>query len=230
MKRLFGFTLAALALYAAPSDNGSGIKFLGTTEGPAPADSLSTEAKQVGDQQGRTTAGIKFLTDTVMQEAAQNGAPGFTGKMAQVSKQGGEGLLTIDAFTGMVVMNEDTPEWATDLGLVTAVLTERHSFYASRLGQKYADTHVSPEVYAFEDLAWLSIVDDGAEGQEVLTDADEEHRMEVLAAVLGVNREDGEIEGALVSGEFISDNTRTAAELAALEESTAAPVAVEAQG
>lgn len=231
MKRLYITNLFALALLAPQNDQGSKssaggtLKFLGSADGPVDS-GITAATKDVGNQMGKTTDGIKFVSDPEMLKAANTGTIGLTGKVAYVNKQGAEGLLAIDAFTGVVLMNDETPEWGTELGLVNALLHERHSFYASRLGQKYADDHVSPEVYAFEDLAWLSTVDDGADGTEAITDADVEHRMTVVATVLGVNRETGDVKGAELAAEFQSDNTRTEAELAALQEATQQPQAV----
>lgn len=140
---------------------------------------------------------------------------GLTGKVALVHKADAEGMLQIDAFTGQVIPGQhDRPEWAD--GLVMAQLAERHIFYASRLGEKYADEHKSPEVFAFEDLGWLAL--DMNTGDELTLDADSEFRMEVMGTVLGIDRETGDIKGVLAETEIASDQLRSAAELAALEE------------
>lgn len=147
--------------------------------------------------------------------AAEAVGLGLTGKVALVHKADAEGMLQIDAFTGQVIPGQhDRPDWAD--GLVIAQLAERHIFYASRLGEKYADEHKSPEVFAFEDLGWLAL--DMNTGDEVALNADSEFRMEVMATVLEVDRESGNIKGVLAETEVSSDNTRSAAELAALEE------------
>jgi hypothetical protein len=240
MKHSLLSSLVLAAMVSMPegrSGGGGNITFNGSTDDPngdSGTEFVSKATQAVLEAQGQPIdakqPGLKFLSDPAMLKAAQEGAIGFTGKTAQVSKQGAEGLLTIDSFTGVVVLNEDTPEWATDLGLVSAVLSERHAFYASRLGPQYAMEHVSPEVFAYEDLAWLTLVDDGANGTEAIVEADEEHRMEVVAAVIGIDRDTGYMKGEEYGTEFMSDNTRTEAELQALQEAARKPEAVEAHG
>ncbi|MDG4856397.1 hypothetical protein [Mesorhizobium sp. WSM4982] len=173
--------------------------------------------------------GIKFQTDPAFAAAGglqSDGPLGLTGKVAHVHKQDCEGMLAIDAFTGQVILNADTPEWAKDLGLVSAQLAERHLFYAKRLGPAYAEEHISPEVYAYEDLGWLALVDDGTEANETVYSADDEHRMNVVAQVLGLDRSADASEEANMGGnvlaemEIASDMTRTQAEADALAEAT----------
>jgi hypothetical protein len=143
---------------------------------------------------------------------------GLTGKVAHVHKKDAEGMLAIDAYTGQVIPGqEDKPEWAE--GLVLAQLAARHIFYASRLGAKYDDEHKSPEVYAYEDLDWLAL--DMETGDETEINADDEFRMEVMAGVLGIDRETGDIKGVLAETEVAMDYTRTDAEQQALEEAQA---------
>lgn len=146
----------------------------------------------------------------------------YTGKKALVHKKDAEGALEIDAFTGFVIAGQhDRPEWAD--GLVTAQLVERHNYYLNRLGPKYAEEHKNPEVYAFEDLGWLGeYTDPSIESDEraFSLDADDEFRMEVVAQVLGIDRETGDIKGALAETEIASDQTRTDGEMADLAAST----------
>lgn len=139
---------------------------------------------------------------------------GTTGKVALVHKDGAEGALAIDAITGQVLPNQhDRPDWAE--GLVAALLAERHGFYAKRLGSKYADEHAHPEAYQFADLGWVGV---DAEGLEVELAADDEYRMDVLAKVLGADRESGTIGGTIAEHEIARDANRSADEAKALEE------------
>lgn len=143
---------------------------------------------------------------------------GLSGRVAHVHKKDAEGMLMIDAFTGQVIPDQhDRPEWAD--GLVLAQLAERHTFYTTRLGANYADAHKDPEVFAFEDLGWLGL--NMEDGEETVIAADNEFRMEVIANVLGIDRETGAIEGALAEAEVYADDTRSPAELAALEQAQA---------
>lgn len=139
---------------------------------------------------------------------------GLSGKVALVHKNGAEGVLQIDALTGQVVPGQhDRPEWAE--GLVMANYAARHIFYAARLGdQNYTAEMRNPEVFAFEDLDWLAL--NMEDGEEVEIAADDEHRMNVLAVALGVDRETGNIKGVVAETEIASDQTRSAEELAAL--------------
>lgn len=216
MKKLFVTSLWAIACLA-PEAGGS-VTF--KTDPSKSEAEVAGEAKAMGE-------GMTFQTDPAFAEAqaAAKGAPlvGLTGKTVQVHKEGEEGMLAIDAFTGQVIMNDDTPEWAKDLGLVVAQLTERHIFYGNRLGPDYAAAHQQPEVLAFEDLGWLCLVDNGtAEPHEAVVQADSEHRMNVVATVLGIDRDVDATEpmGADASGwsmEVYSNETRSQAELDALE-------------
>lgn len=101
-----------------------------------------------------------------------------------VHKKDAEGALVINAMTGIITQPVDErPEWAE--GLTCALLTERHKFYNDRLGPQYAAAHNMPEAYAFEDLGWIAV---DADGEPVELEADAEHRMTVLAEVLGIDR------------------------------------------
>lgn len=156
---------------------------------------------------------------------------GLTGKVAHVHKKDADGMLAIDAVTGQVLPEQhDRPDWAD--GLVLAQLAERHIFYAAKLGEEgYTAEMRNPDIYAFEDLGWLAMKTDpeastedlDAQGNivddaEYVRAADDEHRQTVIAAALGIDRETGDIENVLAEVEIASDQTRTAAELAALEE------------
>lgn len=223
MKKLFITSLWAIACLA--PENGGSVTF--KTDPSKSADAVGQdEAASIAAR----SAGVTFKTDPAMSEnqMAAKGMPvvGLTGKTVQVHKQDEEGMLAIDAFTGQVIMNEDTPEWAKDAGLVVAQLTERHVFYGHRLGEAYANEHQQPDIMAFEDLGWLCLVDNGtAEPHEAILLADDEHRMNVVAEVLGISRDaddqtNAEPLGADASGwsmEQYSNQTRSQAELDALE-------------
>lgn len=147
---------------------------------------------------------------------------GLTGKTIAVHKKDAEGILLIDAFTGQVLPDSlqgegGRPEWATYSGLVMAMLTERLLWHSSRLGGTMSPEQAQPEVLAFEDVTWLAL--NTEDGEETVIEADDEFRMEILSAALGINRETGDITGTLLADiEVASDNTRSAAELAMLEE------------
>lgn len=132
-----------------------------------------------------------------------------------VHKIDSEGVLLINAMTGQVQQPlDERPEWSE--GLACALLAERHGWYSKRLGAQYADEHKQPEAFAYEDLGWLGVDEDG---EPVELSADEEHRMETIAGALGLDREEGEIRGkTLAEVELSLDRERTEGEVAALEE------------
>jgi hypothetical protein len=222
--KLFVTSLWAIACLA--PENGGSVTF--QTD---PSKSEAEAAKEAAEM-ATGGKGMNFKTDPAFSEAqlAAQGHPiiGLTGKLVHVHKQGEEGMLAIDAYTGQVILSDDTPEWAKDLGLVMAQLTERHVFYGKRLGDKYAQEHQSPEIMAYEDLGWLCLVDNGtANPHEAIVQADDEFRMNVVAEVLGINRDaddqaNAEPLGEDASGwtmEQYSNQTRSQAELDALEAS-----------
>jgi hypothetical protein len=156
------------------------------------------------------------------EQSAPSSEPYATGKVAMVHKKDAEGSIEIDAQTGWVLTSKDErPEWAEHL--VIAHLAERHQYYTNRLGKQYSGEHKNPDVFAYEDLAWSTVKDIAVEGQEGeetgLIDADAEFRMDVLAAVLGIDREEGTIENVLAEGEISMDQYRSDEEAALLEES-----------
>ncbi len=144
----------------------------------------------------------------------------LSGKVVPVHKQGEEGLLMIDAVSGWVIRGqEDRPAWSD--GLITAILGERHIFYANRLGSAYTEDHKMPEVLAFEDLPWMAL--NMETGEQLAYEADAEFRMDVVAEVLGINRSiegDHDIKGneRTVVAEISYDNTRTGEQMAAFTE------------
>lgn len=143
---------------------------------------------------------------------------GLSGKSIAVHKKDAEGVLMIDALSGVVIL-DGAPEWATDLGLSMAMHSERVLWYTKRIGS-LPDELAKPEVLAFEDLTWFAL--NPTDGEETVIEADDEFRMEVLAQALDINRsiEDGvdTIAGKGYEIHVASDNTRSEAELASLRE------------
>lgn len=136
-----------------------------------------------------------------------------------VHKTDHEGVIHVNAYTGIITTpNDERPEWAD--GLSTALIVERHGWYSSRLGQQYGDEHKHPAAFNFADLGWIGLDD---EGEPVELDADVEFRMEVLAGVAGIDREEGILETGtgrfknLAEVEIAMDRERTGEEIAAME-------------
>jgi hypothetical protein len=176
-------------------------------------------------------------------EHLDNGNIGTSGKVIVVTKQGQDGGIQIDAFTGVVLNANDNPEWAE--GLTNALLAERHIFYTGRLGALYTADMKSPETLAYEDLAWVHAQPyeepllaqeevRNEEGQIVQhaiwehvelqqLDANEEFRMGRIAEITGiefVTDEDGAVVDVVgdISHEMQIDNERSEEELAAMEQ------------
>lgn len=121
---------------------------------------------------------------------------------------GHEGSLVVDALTGAILTPMmERPDWSE--GLAVALLYEHVHFYTSRLGH-----YGTPEVYAKEDLAWVGVSHDG---DELEIEADAEYRMDRLASNLGIDREEGTLEGAIAEAEMSFDRLRTKDDVAALE-------------
>lgn len=107
-----------------------------------------------------------------------------------VHKEGEEGSIEIDYDTGIVQTPIDQrPDWAD--GLANALIQERVTFYEARLGPAFGDEHKRPQAIVYQDLAWLGAGDDG-EMTELA--ADEDYRMNVVAQVLGIEREPAQSE------------------------------------
>lgn len=142
---------------------------------------------------------------------------GDSGQVIGVHKKDAEGLLLIDAVTGRVLDAQEKPDWAE--GHVVAMLAERAGFYNKRTGSAPAPS----EVLAYEDLEWLAL--DTDTGDEKVIEADYEHRAEVLATILGVNRDPDAADnfGATLAAdlEIARDDTRTDAEMKALTDAQA---------
>lgn len=103
-----------------------------------------------------------------------------------VHKADHEGALHIDGLTGQVLTPpDDRPEWSD--GFAVALLAERTGWYEQRLGQHLPDPIRKPEMLDVADLGWIAF---DAEGEEVEIEADTDHRMDILASILDVDRED----------------------------------------
>lgn len=103
-----------------------------------------------------------------------------------VHKADNEGAIHIDARTGEILTPlSERPEWAD--GYAVALLAERTGWYEQRLGKQLPDTLTRPEMLDTADLGWIAF---DAEGEEVEIEADTDHRMDVLAELLNVDRSD----------------------------------------
>lgn len=160
---------------------------------------------------------------------------GTSGLQTIVHKADHEGAITIDPLTGQVTSPlSDKPEWAEELAI--AQVAERHRYYGTALGPLYTADMKMPEAMAFEDLSWLCVrpLPEGAEptldadGQpelfeQYVQDADEQFRSNFVAQATGIEQdidlEEGTIADIMATAEITRDNTRSAEELAALEES-----------
>lgn len=122
------------------------------------------------------------------------------------------GSLILDRMTGVILTPiMSRPDWAE--GLATALLDEHRHFWKSRLG-----TYAEPELFDFRDLGFIGV---NEAGDQVELFADTEYRMEVLATILEVDRDDGDINKALADYEIGLDHYREDGEVAALEEAGA---------
>ena len=111
-----------------------------------------------------------------------------TGRQIMVHKEGEEGALQVDALTGYITTPVDArPDWSD--GLAVALLQERATFYERRLGPAFSPAMRDATAIAFQDLGWVG-VDEEQEACEL--SADHEYRADVVAKVLGINREDFE--------------------------------------
>ncbi|TPJ33698.1 hypothetical protein [Mesorhizobium sp. B2-8-3] len=107
-------------------------------------------------------------------------------KQIIITKTGEEGAIFIDHLEGKVLTAADErPEWAD--GLANAMLAERSGWYEKRLGKQLSAELARPETIAFEDLEWIGI---DAEGDEVHLEADQDYRMDKLAEMMGIDRQD----------------------------------------
>jgi hypothetical protein len=113
-------------------------------------------------------------------------------KLITVHKEGEEGTITIDSLTGIVKPHEgqEAPLWAD--GLTCALLQERVAYYfgndkqAPRLDrQRFEQQIMGVDTISFEDLGWVAV---DPEGATVELEADGDHRMQVIADLLGIDR------------------------------------------
>lgn len=103
-----------------------------------------------------------------------------------VHMEGQEGAIQIDALEGKVMTPADErPAWAENYAV--ALMGERTGWYEMRLGQQLPENIRRPEILDARDLGWIAF---DAEGDEVEIEADLDHRMDVLAGLLDVDRQD----------------------------------------
>lgn len=103
-----------------------------------------------------------------------------------IHKADHEGALHIDARTGEILTRmAERPEWAD--GYAVALLAERTGWYEQRLGENLPERLYRPEILDAADLGWIAF---DAEGEEVEIEADTDHRMDILADILNVDRSD----------------------------------------
>lgn len=135
-----------------------------------------------------------------------------------IHKANHEGAFHIDALTGQVVTPvDDRPDWAE--GFAVALLGERTGWYEQRLGQHLPDSIRKPEMIDASDLGWIGF---DHEGSEVEIEADGDHRMDVLAGLLNIDREDFDggalLENTLAEAEANHTYTTHPTDEATLEE------------
>ncbi len=135
---------------------------------------------------------------------------GHTYEVLMVHRKDAEGTLMLDRRTGAIVTPiMDRPEWAE--GLAVALLAEHREWYTKRTG-----SYVEPQLFDMADLGWVGMTEDEGTA-EVFADA--EVRQERLSHMLGVDRETGDIAGALADVEHSWDQERTEEQASAIEES-----------
>ncbi|UIY29207.1 hypothetical protein LZK73_21985 [Neorhizobium galegae] len=103
-----------------------------------------------------------------------------------IHKAGHEGAFHITALEGQIVTPfDERPDWAE--GYAVALLGERTGWYEQRLGKQLPDSIRKPEMIDVRDLGWIAL---DHEGSEVEIEADGDYRMDVLAGILNIDRED----------------------------------------
>lgn len=136
-------------------------------------------------------------------------------KTITVHKEGAEGAIQVDGDTGLITTSiHDRPDWSA--GLACALLVERRQFYTSRLGEKAAAGHLAPDGIALQDLGWIGV--DETTGDECELEADGEYRMEIVAKVLGIDREDEDFGETIAEVEITADTTRSAEDVTLMDE------------
>jgi len=145
--------------------------------------------------------------------------PTNDGTKVLIHKDGEEGALHLCALTGKVLTpTDELPIWGE--GLIVGVIQERLKWYGDRLGAAFTDDHKRPEAIIMQDLGWVAL--DPETGEEMELEADNEYRMEVLATVLGVDRENYENNAVLFGHvlaevEVVANTERTAEEASAID-------------
>jgi hypothetical protein len=142
-------------------------------------------------------------------------------KVINVHKDGEEGIIQVDARTGNIVTDPvDRPDWAA--GLAVALLQERITFYEGRLGAASADfeTIKTADTINFEDLSWLGASqDEETAGDATMLQCEPDFRQSVLAKVLNIDLETGDVAGTLAERELSVQNIgRTQAEINEMED------------
>lgn len=118
-----------------------------------------------------------------------------------VHKEGEPGTLEISPNGRVLTEQFERPEWAGNA--VLALLSERNTFYSTRLGAEIAEPMLTTNIINFDDLGWVALDD---EGLEVELLADTEYRQNAISAALGIDRETGDIEGAITEHYIDRDN------------------------
>lgn len=135
---------------------------------------------------------------------------GNTHEVVVVHKRDHEGALMVERASGMIVTPlMERPDWAE--GLAVALIVENLRYYQARTGPNY----VEPTVFDFADLGWIGVSHDQ---EEVEIFADPEMRQERLAHLLHIDRETGDIAGAMAEVEHAFDQERSPEEAAAIED------------
>lgn len=114
------------------------------------------------------------MTETTGPSGSLDGAP------ILVHKEGEEGGIAIGSLSGRILTPlMERPEWTE--GLAVAKIGDRVEWYQSRLGKDVS----GDQIINFLDLGWVCV---DAVGEEFETDADSEHRMDIIAEATGVIR------------------------------------------
>lgn len=118
-----------------------------------------------------------------------------------VHKEGEPGTLELFNSGRVATEQFDRPEWAGNA--VLALLAERNTFYTTRAGADLAQPLLDTNIINFDDLGWVALDE---EGLEVELLADTEFRQNTLSTLLGIDRETGDIDGAITDHYIERDN------------------------
>lgn len=108
-------------------------------------------------------------------------------KQIAVTLEGHEGGIHIDTEGRVLTSADERPTWAE--GYAFAQMRTRTEWYQQRLGYDLPIQIGSPISIDARDLDWIAF---DAEGDEVEIECDGEYRMDTLAQLLNVDREDFE--------------------------------------